>query len=360
MFRCRPPRSCIRRHLAPARRHHNAAPDTPVFRVAPEVRAALAANRPVVALETTIYTHGFPHPANLSLARELEATVRRHGGVPAHIGVLRGVARVGLDGDEIERLVSRKGPIPPRKLSRRDLAAALGQRPGEVNGGTTIAGTMALAHLAGIRVFATGGLGGVHRGGGGWDVSADLTELGRTPVAVVSGGCKGFLDVAATLEYLETQGVGVFTLADGKEGQVDYPAFWSRESGCTSPGVVRDEEEAARIIRETIPGIKFVLIVLDAQFSLPLHSGLHFASPIPLEAAIPRQEMDDVIAKAIHAAEVEGAVGKENTPFILSKINELTNGRSITANRALIAASVKRGTLIAKELCKIQGHHFLG
>jgi pseudouridine-5'-phosphate glycosidase/pseudouridine kinase len=261
MRRCRLLRSFIRRDLSAARRYHNAAPDTPIFRISTEVRAALAANHPVVALETTIYTHGFPHPANLSLARELDATVRRHGGVPAHIGVLGGVARVGLDGDEIERLVSKKGPFPPRKLSRRDLAAALGQRRGEVNGGTTIAGTMALAHLAGIRVFATGGLGGVHRGGGGWDVSADLTELGRTRVAVISGGCKGFLDVAATLEYLETQGVGVFTLADGREGRVDYPAFWSRESGCASPGVVADEEEAARIIRETLPGIEVALIV---------------------------------------------------------------------------------------------------
>jgi pseudouridine-5'-phosphate glycosidase/pseudouridine kinase len=353
MYRCRPPRSWLR---PSNRRYHAAAPDSAIFRIAPEVRSALAANEPVVALETTIYTHGFPHPANLALAQELDATVRRHGGVPAHIGVLGGVARVGLDAGELERLVSRSGPLPPRKLSRRDLAAALCQNE-TVSGGTTIAGTMALAHLAGIRVFATGGLGGVHRGGH-WDVSADLTELGRTPVAVVSGGCKGFLDVAATLEYLETQGVGVFTLADGAAGQVDYPAFWSRESGCPSPGVVRDEEEAARIIRETSRELVRA-DRLDAQFSLPLHSGLHFAAPIPREAAIPKREMEDVIAKAIGAADAEGATGKDNTPFILSKINELTSGRSIAANRALIAASVKRGTLIAKELCKLQGH-FLG
>lgn len=240
------------------------------FRVSDEVREALESKKPVVALETTIYTHGkgnhdfkhlatasdhllgFPYPENVALASLLESVVRVNGGVPATIGIIDGVARVGLDPEELIRLASSAGKENTLKLSRRDLSYVCGLRLAgkNFNGGTTIAGTMLLAHLAGIKIFGTGGLGGVHRGAeSSMDISADLTELGRTPVTVISSGCKSFLDIPRTLEYLETEGVGVGTFADGRKGAVDFPAFWSRDSGVKSPTTIQDEIEAAAIIR---------------------------------------------------------------------------------------------------------------
>ncbi|KAI9767453.1 MAG: hypothetical protein M1840_005682 [Geoglossum simile] len=200
---------------------------------------------------------------------------------------------------------------------------------------------MLLAHLAGIKVFATGGLGGVHRGGeNSLDISADLTELGRTPVAVISSGCKSFLDIPKTLEYLETQGVGVATFADGRRGEIDFPSFWTRESGVKSPMVIHDEEEAAAII--------------CAQRLLSMKSGLLLANPIPLEHSIPLGQMNGAISVAIHEAEQRGIIGKDNTPFILRKIKELTGGQSVTANRALIESNVIRGTKVAVQLSKLE------
>ncbi|KAL9576351.1 MAG: hypothetical protein Q9212_007173 [Teloschistes hypoglaucus] len=217
----------------------------------------------------------------------------------------------------------------------------MGMTGKRLNGGTTIAGTMILAHLAGIRIFATGGLGGVHRGAeNSMDISADLTELGRTPVTVISSGCKSFLDIPRTLEYLETQGVGVGTFADGREGKVDIPALWTRESGIQSPTVIQDEIEAAAII--------------FAQSSLGLSSGLHFANPISQEHSIPRAQMDSIIEQAILDAEKSGSTGSDNTPFILAKIRELTGGRTVTANRVLIESNVIRGTKVACELVKLE------
>lgn len=231
--------------------------DTKLFRISEEVREALHSNKPVVALETTIYTHGFPYPENVALASYLESIVRKNGGVPATIGILDGVARVGLSPEEIIQLCSTRGQTT-LKLSRRDLAYAtassLAGSSRLFHGGTTIAGTMILAHKAGIKIFATGGLGGVHRGGElSMDISADLTELGRTPVAVIASGCKGFLDIPRTLEYLETQGVGVATFADGRDitKRIDFPAFWARDSGSRSPMVLENEAHAAAIIRKS-------------------------------------------------------------------------------------------------------------
>ncbi|KAK5149056.1 hypothetical protein LTR04_000140, partial [Oleoguttula sp. CCFEE 6159] len=287
---------------------------------------------------------GFPYPANVALASYLESVVRVNGGVPATIGILNGVARVGLDAEELIKLTSSAGKAETLKISRRDLAFACGLRTvtGErFNGGTTIAGTMILAHLAGIKVFATGGLGGVHRGAeSSMDISADLTELGRTPVTVISSGCKSFLDIPRTLEYLETKGVAVATFADGREGKVDFPAFWSRESGVRSPMVLRDEMEAAAVIH--------------AQHLFGLKSGLHFANPVPEESGMPKADMDALIEEAIKQANAAGISGSANTPFVLAKIKELSGGRSVTANRALIEANVKRGTLVAKELVKLE------
>ncbi|KAF2730095.1 hypothetical protein EJ04DRAFT_501168 [Polyplosphaeria fusca] len=313
------------------------------FRVSDEVREAIHSRKPVVALETTIYTHGFPYPENVALASLLESVVRVNGGVPATIGILDGVARVGLDPEELIRLTESAGKSTTLKLSRRDLGYVCGLRLAgkKFNGGTTIAGTMILAHLAGIKVFGTGGLGGVHRGGEHTlDVSADLTELGRTPVAVISSGCKSFLDIPRTLEYLETEGVGVGTFADGRTGNVDFPAFWSRESGVKSPTTISDEMEAAAIIY--------------AQEALQIQSGLHFANPCPSDKAIPKAAMDMVINEAVRQADAQGITGKDNTPFILHKIKELTKGSSVPANRALIESNVRRATIVARELSVLQ------
>lgn len=316
---------------------------SPFLRVSEEVQQALEENRPIVALESTIYTHGFPYPDNIALASHLESVVRTNGGVPATVGIIDGVARVGLIPEEVIRLAGSAGKPETLKVSRRDLgfACGLGSPGRRYMGGTTVAGTMILAHLAGIQVFATGGLGGVHRGAETtMDISADLTELGRTPVAVISSGCKSFLDIGRTLEYLETEGVPVATFADGRAGSVDFPAFWTRDSGIKSPMVLDDERVAASVIH--------------AQRSLGLQSGLLFANPVPEEFSIDKVEMDRVIDEAIEEAARAGATGNANTPFILAKIKDLTGKNSVRTNRALIESNVRRGTLVAKELMKLR------
>ncbi|KAI8938988.1 hypothetical protein NX059_004832 [Plenodomus lindquistii] len=313
------------------------------FRVSDEVREALHSNKPVVALETTIYTHGFPYPDNVALASLLESVVRTNGGVPATIGIIDGVARVGLSPEELIKLASSAGKSETLKLSRRDLGYVGGMRLTNklFNGGTTISGTMLLAHLAGIKVFGTGGLGGVHRGAeSSMDISADLTELGRTPVTVISSGCKSFLDIPRTIEYLETEGVGVGTFSDGRTGHVDFPAFWSRDSGVRSPTTIANEIEAAAIIH--------------AQHQLQINSGLLFANPVPVEHAIPKPEMDVIIEEALREADASKISGKDNTPFVLDKIKELSKGKSIPANRALIESNVRRATIVARELAILE------
>ncbi|KAI1466779.1 Indigoidine synthase A like protein-domain-containing protein [Daldinia caldariorum] len=304
-----------------------------LLRVSEEVTDALATNKPVVALESTIYTHGA-----LGDDLDLEGIVRRNGGIPAVVGILEGVPTVGLLPHEIARIVEGS----PKKVSRRDIAylVGMGIAGNKINGGTTIAGTMILARLAGIRVFGTGGLGGVHRGGHvSFDISADLTELGRTRMAVISSGCKGFLDIPRTLEYLETQGVLVSTFSDGRNGAVDFPAFWARDSGIKSPFVVQDEKQAAAMIL--------------AQEKLGIESGLLFANPIPEEFSIPRDEMNAVIEQAVDESTKQGALGNENTPFILKRIRELTGERSVLANKVLVRKNVERATKIATELSQL-------
>ncbi|KAI4678665.1 uncharacterized protein J4E84_008483 [Alternaria hordeiaustralica] len=337
------PRISASRHgiaTASGRRHLT---NNGFFRVSEEVREALHSKKPVVALETTIYTHGFPYPENVALASLLESVVRTNGGIPATIGILDGVARVGMDPEELIKLASSAGNPNTMKLSRRDLGYVCGMRLTDksFNGGTTISGTMLLAHLAGIKIFGTGGLGGVHRGAeSSMDISADLTELGRTPVTVISSGCKSFLDIPRTIEYLETEGVGVGTFADGRKGNVDFPAFWSRDSGVKSPTTIADEIEAAAVIY--------------AQHALQISSGLLFANPVPTDFAIPKDEMDVIIAEALKQAEAANISGKDNTPFVLAKIKELSNGKSIPANRALIESNVRRATIVARELAILE------
>ncbi|TRX97734.1 hypothetical protein FHL15_001489 [Xylaria flabelliformis] len=304
-----------------------------ILRVSEEVTEALATNKPVVALESTIYTHGA-----LGNDLDLEGIVRRNGGVPAVVGILGGVPTVGLTPDEVTQMVEGS----PKKASRRDLAYLVGSGMvgRKINGGTTIAGTMVLARLAGIRVFGTGGLGGVHRGGHvSFDISADLTELGRTRVAVISSGSKGFLDIPRTLEYLETQGVLVSTFADGRTGNVDFPAFWARESGIKSPFVVQDEEHAAAI--------------LLAQERLNIESGILFANPIPEKHGIPGEKMATIIEQAVRESNEQGVHGSENTPFILRRIRELTNGESVPANKALIRSNVERAAKVAGAVSRL-------
>ncbi|KAL3419200.1 IdgA domain-containing protein [Phlyctema vagabunda] len=303
-----------------------------------EVEDALRTRRPVVALESTIYTHGFPYPENVALALALEAVVYENGGVPATIAVVEGKAHVGLTPDELTRITTSADDPTTMKVSRRDLPyiLGLGIAGKKLNGGTTVAGTMILAQAAGIKVFGTGGLGGVHRGGqDSMDISADLTELGRTNVAVVSSGCKSFLDIPRTLEYLETQGAGVFTFADGRTGDIDFPAFWTRDSGIKSPMVVQNERDAAAMIYSQNP--------------FPNPSGLLFANPIPEEFSIPKAKIDIAIEQAVQEAADQGFHGHRNTPFILARIKELTKGNSLPANEALIKSNVARATRIAVE-----------
>ncbi|KAM6137596.1 uncharacterized protein FYW35_014046 [Pterocles gutturalis] len=301
------------------------------FRIQPSIQEALMEGRPVVALESTIITHGMAYPQNLSMAREVEEIVTTNGAVPATVGILRGRIHVGLTNEELEFLASSKNVV---KVSRRDLPFVLSQG---LSGGTTVSGTMIAAHKAGIPVFVTGGIGGVHRGGENTlDVSADLTELGRTPVAVVSAGVKSILDIGRTLEYLETQGVCVAAFGESRE----FPAFFSRQSGFQAPYHVRDEEEAAELIASTL--------------GLGLSSGVLIAVPCPQERAASGQIIEEAIQQALSEARSKGITGKELTPFMLQKISELTDGKSLDSNLALIQNNARVGSCIAVALSKLQ------
>jgi len=308
-----------------------------LFRVSEEVHDAISTNKPVVALETAIYTHGYPSPSNRKLASDIEQIIRSNGAIPATIGLLNGQAIVGLSSTEMDEIASSAGSKSTVKVSRRDLAYLTGLPHLKLNGGTTIAATMILAHKAGIKVFATGGLGGVHRGAERtMDISADLTELGRTPVAVISAGMKSFLDFPMTLEILETQGVFVSTFGS-RSAKVDVPAFFSRNSGIKSPNTVETAEEAAHIIR--------------ASHSLKLTSGQLFFNPIPVDDEIPKEEMDGFIAAAVESA--KHIIGKDNTPYVLNQLIERSEGRSLKANTALVLNNALMGAKVACELAKL-------
>ena len=294
----------------------------------PEVRAALDAGAPVVALESTIITHGMPFPQNRDTALMVEAEVRAAGAVPATIAVMAGRIHIGLSADELDRLVLVKDAM---KLSRADLAVCLAQ--GRV-GATTVAATMICAHLAGIAVFATGGIGGVHRGAeSSYDTSADLHELAATPVTVVAAGAKAILDLPKTLEVLETLGVPVIAC-----GQDDFPAFWSRSSGLRAP--LRLDSAADIAAAHLMRG------------KLGLSGGQLVANPIPIEAEIARSEIDPFIAVALSEARVQGIAAKAVTPFLLKRIFELTEGRSLTANIALVRNNARLAAAIAIEVAR--------
>ncbi|SFM02126.1 pseudouridine-5'-phosphate glycosidase [Variovorax sp. OV329] len=294
------------------------------------VRAARAAGRPLVALESTIVAHGMPFPENLHTAREVEALIRAEGAEPATIAVMDGRIRIGLSDDELERL-ARAGPAAV-KLSRRDLPAALSSG---ALGATTVAGTMICAHLAGIEVFVTGGIGGVHRGAAqSFDISADLQELARTPVAVVCAGAKSILDIALTLEYLETHGVPVLS-----SGQDEFAAFFVRESGHRADYRLDDAKEQARFIR--------------TQWSLGLEGGVLLSTPVPEADALQKAEVDGWIDAALKDADVQGIGGKAVTPFLLARIKQLSGGRSLKANIALVKHNAQVGARLALALARL-------
>ena len=300
-----------------------ARPRHPMLRIATEVAEALAVGTPVVALESTIISHGMPYPHNVAMAREVEQIVRTGGAVPATIAVLEGHPTIGLADDELELLGSH---AEVRKVSVRDLPYVVATRS---HGATTVASTMRLAGLAGIRVFVTGGLGGVHRGAEvSMDVSADLTELSRTEVAVVSAGVKSILDITRTLEVLETLGVPVVGY-----GTDEFPSFYSRSSGVPAPMRLDTPEEVAALMRAT--------------WDLGLGSGIAVANPVPADEEMPRDEIDAVIHRALADCDERGIRGKDITPYLLGRIVELSDGRSLETNLALVRHNARVGTAIA-------------
>ena len=298
----------------------------PALEVAAWVAEAVAKGCPVVALESTIITHGMPYPANVATAQAVEEIIRAEGAVPATVAVLAGRIKVGLTPAELEGLATARDVL---KLSRFDLpyAVAAGR-----TGATTVAATMICAHLAGIEVFATGGIGGVHRGvEGTMDISADLEELARTPVTVVCAGAKAVLDLPRTLEYLETRGVPVIGYRTDQ-----FPAFWSRASGLPAP------------IRLDTPGEIAALVL--AKRGLRLGGGVAVANPVPEADEIGAAEMAAHIAAALAAATREGVVGKAVTPFLLARLLDLTGGRSLAANIALVKNNAALAARIARAL----------
>lgn len=298
--------------------------------ISPAVQTALDAGEPVVALESTIITHGMPWPQNLETARAIEATVREAGAEPATIAVIEGRLCVGLSAEQLEALAQAKQVA---KLSRADMAVCIAKGG---TGATTVAATMIAARLAGIEVFATGGIGGVHRGADqSFDISADLQELSQTAVTVVAAGAKAILDLPKTLEVLETLGVPVMAY-----GQDVLPAFWSRGSNLKAP--LRADTAAEIAHAHHMRG------------ALGLPGGQLVANPIPPEAEIPHSEIHPIITRATQDADTHGITGKALTPYLLQRIFELTDGRSLDANIALVLNNARLGAQIAQELTSLR------
>lgn len=297
-----------------------------LIQLSPEVAAAKEQGRPIVALESTIIAHGMPWPQNLETAREVEDVIRIEGAVPATIAVIGGRIRVGLTNEELQQLAQSPDAM---KLSRRDLPFAIAT--GRL-GATTVAATMICAHLAGVEVFVTGGIGGVHRGGHeSFDISADLQELARTPVAVVCAGAKSILDLGLTLEYLETHGVPVLSV-----GQDNFAAFFTPDSGLKADFRMDGADEQARFIR--------------AKWALGLNGGVVVSNPVPAAQAMPREEIDAITTQALAEAEAQGIQGKAITPFLLARIKALTGGRSLATNIALVKHNAVVGARLARSL----------
>ena len=305
----------------------------PYLDILPEVAQALAQRRPVVALESTIISHGMPYPQNVSTALRVEAEIRAHGAVPATIAIVQGRLKAGLLPDEIELLGQQGSAVP--KVSRRDIpfVVAAGQ-----NGATTVASTMLIAGLAGIRVFATGGIGGVHRGAAtSFDVSADLQELAQTRVAVVCAGAKSILDLGLTLEYLETHGVPVVGY-----GTSILPAFYTPESDFQVDYRLDSAAQIAAAMR--------------AKWAIGLPGGLVVANPVPAQFAMPRERIDAAIAQALDEAQQQGVHGKRSTPFLLARVAELTGGDSLATNIQLVLNNARLAAAIAVHYWQLGGY----
>jgi len=293
--------------------------------ILPEIKAALDENRAVVALESTIISHGMPYPENLTCAKDCEAIIREYGAIPATIAVLDGRIKIGLTSEQLERFAVSKNII---KCSRRDLGYVISA---EQNGAATVSATMIMASLAGIRFFATGGVGGVHRGAeDSMDISADLFELSATDVCVVSAGVKSILDIGRTLEYLETQGVPVVSY-----GQDDFPAFYTRESGYRAPLRLDTPTQVAKM--------------MSVKWELGLRGGAIIGNPIPEEYSMPKDEIDAAIDKALQKASGLGIEGKNITPFLLDAIKDITEGRSLEANMHLVKNNARLAAEVAVE-----------
>ncbi|MEG0132812.1 MAG: pseudouridine-5'-phosphate glycosidase [Clostridium sp.] len=295
----------------------------------PEVENALKEGKPVVALESTIISHGMPYPKNVETALKVESIIRENGAVPATIAILDGVLKVGLTKDEVEFLGKTPGVL---KTSRRDIPFIVANK---LHGATTVATTMIIAALAGIKVFATGGIGGVHRGAEHtMDISADLEELGMTDVAVICAGCKSILDIGLTREYLETKGVPVV----GFQTE-ELPAFYTRKSGFKVDYKADNEEVIAR--------------ALKSKWDLGLKGGMVVANPIPEEFEMDYDTINNAIDAAVKEADEKGIKGKESTPFLLGKVKEITGGSSLESNIQLVFNNAKVGARIAVELSKL-------
>lgn len=293
-----------------------------------ELREALAEGRAVVALESTIISHGMPYPENIEMAKKVEAIVRAGGAIPATIAVMDGYLKVGLDDEDLERLAKAKDVA---KVSKRDIPALLATKK---IGATTVAATMAIAYMAGIEVFVTGGIGGVHKGAEtSFDISADLEELFLTPCAVVCAGVKSILDIGLTLEYLETKGVPVVGV-----DTMDFPAFFTSKSGFKNDYAM-NSKEIADLIR--------------IKFDLKLGGGVLVANPIPQAMEADGEMIQAAIKKALDAAEKNGIKGKDITPYLLAEINKITEGKSLEANLHLVYHNAKVGTEIAVNLSQL-------
>ncbi|MFK7993865.1 MAG: pseudouridine-5'-phosphate glycosidase [Granulosicoccus sp.] len=296
--------------------------------ISPEVQDALSSGQGVVALESTIITHGMPYPVNRDTAMRVEQAVRNEGAVPATIAIIDGKPTVGLSTEIIERLAQTETAM---KLSRADLAMAVARG---VDGSTTVAATMMIAKMAGIKVFATGGIGGVHKGAEqSFDVSADLQELARTSVCVICAGAKAILDIPKTLELLETLGVPVLTF-----GQANFPAFWSCDSGLAASLRVDTVDEIVHFI--------------NARESLNIEGGVLIGNPVPVEQEIPRTTMENFINQAVAEAAKQGISGKDVTPWLLGRIVDLTDGASLLTNQALIANNAMLAARLATSLAR--------
>ena len=301
----------------------------PYINIHPEVIEALLNNKPVVALESTIISHGMPYPENVNMALKVEEIIRSEGAVPATIAILNGIIKVGLTHDEIEFLAKEKDVL---KVSKRDFGFTISQKR---TGATTVSATMLVAKMAGIKIFATGGIGGVHRGAQEtFDISRDLEELANVDVAVVCAGAKSILDLGLTLEYLETKGVEVL----GYQTK-ELPAFYSRESGFELDYNMSSPKEIAAL--------------LHAKWSLGLTGGAVIANPIPKEFSMDSKKINHVIDQALSSASDQGIKGKDTTPYLLSKVKEMTHGESLTANLELVYNNARLAAKIAKEYTKL-------